>query len=106
MLRIKPQSSLRFFSVIRSEGRDGPKIYTMKVLKQNAKWLGELFKVSVRPLLEDREILFGVDYRWEGPEASVTDPDGSFDSASVARAMDAQVVQYKHGNYWLTLTTN
>ena len=102
---MQSQLSLTSLYARRSGIKDVRKITTMKVLMQSTKLIG-LCGVSVRPLLEDREILFGVDCRWEGPEASVKDPEGSFDDASVKRAMDARVVQYKHGNYWLTLTTN
>ncbi len=103
MLQTIVCSCLKFFMIQRSGHNDVFKVEMVKVSNQSTEGR-KLCKDSVRPLLGDREILFGVDCRWERLKESVEGLMRSLYVPSVTRAMDAQFVQYKQGNYWLTLT--
>jgi hypothetical protein len=60
-------------------------------------------KISVRPLLGDREILFAVDFRLEGPRSR--QELGSKDELVHEQWM-LNAFRISISNYWLTLTTN
>lgn len=71
--------------------------------------LGPVFRgpetVSADLFCEDREILTLTGRRLERPASGENLHGWKFSSSSVERAMDAQFVQYMHGNNRLTLTT-